>query len=216
MPEPVYLKLKDARNRPLRHKYLRHDRAAEGLFFQLPGDNYSADGPLLYFPGRMLFSEGWDTFSLSYGYQSAGKPFAPEYIPGIVEECAGALEVVLRQRSYPKVALAGKSLGTAVVAVLLTMDLDLDHARAIYLTPPLGTPVFDPVFLETQAPAYIALGSADRFYDEAGFDALSARKEFEYTLIANADHSLYVQGDLKATLRAHERVTQSVVDFTQR
>jgi len=216
MSEPVYLDLKDSVGRPLRHKYLCQPDASRGLFFQLPGDNYGVDGPLLYFPSRVLFSEGWDTCSMSYGYQSAGKPFTPEYIPGIVEECAGSLEVVLRQRSYPKLALCGKSLGAAVIAILLTMELDLDHAQAIYLTPPLGTPVFDPVFLETQAPAYLALGTADRFYDETRFNELLAKREFEYTLIAEGDHALNVEGDMDATLRGHASITRAVVEFAQR
>jgi pimeloyl-ACP methyl ester carboxylesterase len=215
MPEPVHLDLKDSENRPLRHKYLCHTDASEGLFFQLPGDNYGADGPLLYLPARLLFSDGWDTFSLSYGYQSAGKSFAPEHIPAIVGESAGALETVLQGTSYSKVVLAGKSLGAAVIAVLLTMGLELHGARAIYLTPPLGTPVFDPVFINAQAPAYIAMGTADRFYDETGFNELLAKRDFEYTLIEDADHSLYVEGDLQATLSAHERITRAAIAFAQ-
>jgi acetyl esterase/lipase len=215
MPEPVRIDVKDTRGNPLRHKYLRQTGEARGIFYQLPGDNYGVDGPLLYFPSRMLFSAGWDTFSLNYGYQSAGESFSPTHIPEIVEECGAALETVLKQREYTKVVLAGKSLGAAIVAVLLTLGLDLEHARAVYLTPPLDTPVFDPVFVETENESYLALGTADRFYDEKKFNELLSEKRFEYTLIPDADHSVYIEGKLEATLQAHEDITRAVVDFAQ-
>lgn len=215
MPEPVILDLKDSKGRTLRHKYLRQEGEGRGLLFQLPGDNYDTDGPLLYFPSRMLFSNGWDTFSLSYGYQSAGKLFTPAYIPAIVEECAASLEIVLAQHAYDRVTLVGKSLGAAIIAVMLTMDLGLDWVRAVYLTPPLGTPVFDPVFIETQNASYLALGGADRFYDEKVFNELKQKKVFEYTIIPGADHSLYIEGDLTATLDAHARVTEAVIAFAE-
>ena len=215
MPEPMKLELQDLTGAPLRHKYLRQEEHAQGLFFQLPGDNYGVDGPLLYFPSRVLYSEGWDTFSLSYGYQSRAEPFSPMHIPAMVEECSTALEIVLEARNYSNVALVGKSLGAAVTAVLLTMGMNLDHARAIYLTPPLGTPVFDPVFLETKNASYIAMGSADRFYDEEALEELRAEKDFALTLIPEADHSLYIENDVKATMIAHERITIDVVEFVK-
>ncbi|MGD2162463.1 MAG: hypothetical protein PVI81_08070 [Anaerolineales bacterium] len=213
MPDPTVLDLKDSRGNPLRHKYMRQAGDAHGMYYQLPGDNYGVDGPLLYFPSRMLFSEGWDTFSLSYGYQSAGESFAPEYIPAIVEECRGALENILAQRDYPRLVLAGKSLGAAVIALLLSMELELEHARAVYLTPPLGTPVFDPVFVQTKNESYLALGTADRFYNEHKLSQLQSEKPFEYTIVPDADHSIYIEGELGATIQAHEKIARAVVDF---
>lgn len=215
MPEPRNLGLIDSRGKALRHKYLSQEASPRGLLFQLPGDHYGVDGPLLYFPGRMLYSVGWDTFSLSYGYQSAGESFSPSHIPAIVDECSAAIGALLQQRSYPKLVLTGKSLGAAVVAVLLTMEMELDYARAIYLTPPLGTPVFDQVFIETKNASYIALGLADRFYNEQTLNQLQAKKEFRCTLVPGADHSLYIEGDLSATLQAHERVARAAFEFAQ-
>lgn len=215
MPEPILLNLKDSMGKALRHKYLCQDEPPAGLFFQLPGDNYAVDGPLLYFPSRMLFTAGWDTMALTYGYQSAGELFSPAHIPGIVDECAIALERVLDQRSYPRIVIAGKSLGAAVAVVLSTTNDSLRIVRTVCLTPPLGTPVFDPVFLDMQQQAYLALGTADRFYEEAVFNELQSRRAFAHTLVPHADHSMYVEGDLSATLEAHERVTQDVIAFAQ-
>jgi acetyl esterase/lipase len=215
MAEPVRLDLSASDGSRLVHKYLCQEDAPEGLFFQLPGDNYGADGPLLYFPSYMLYSTGWDTFSLRYGYQSAGEPFNPTHIAMIVEECTAALEAVLSQRNYGRIALAGKSLGAAIVALILSIDPALSQARAVYLTPPLGTPVFDPVFIETSNPAYVALGSADRFYRKEAFEKLHDKREFSSTLIPGADHSLHIEGDLEATLNAHGRVAREVVEFVQ-
>jgi acetyl esterase/lipase len=215
MPEPRNLGLKDSRGKPLRHKYLCQEKDPQGLFFLLPGDNYGVDGPLLYFPSRMLFSDGWDTIAVTYGYQSAGEIFSPAHIPNIVDECAAALQRVLEERGYPRIVLAGKSLGAAVIAVLCTMDKKLVNLRAVYLTPPLGTPVFDPVFLETRGEAYIAVGTADRFYEESAFNELHTRRSFSYTLIPQGDHSMNIPGDLSGTLDAHARVTKDLIKFAE-
>jgi dienelactone hydrolase len=215
MVEPLRLDLRASNGKPLVHKYLCQEAAPEGLFFQLPGDNYGADGPLLYFPSRALFSDGWDTFSLRYGYQSAGEPFNPTHIATTVEECSAALEAVLMQRDYEKITLAGKSLGAAIIAVIISMDPALERAHAAYLTPPLGTPVFDPVFVETSNPAYVAMGSADRFYQQEALDKLQEKREFTFTLVPGADHSLWIEGDLEATLEAHGRVTREVAAFAR-
>lgn len=215
MPEPKDLGLLDHQGNLLRHKYMCQPDSAAALCYLLPGDNYGVDGPLLYLAGRMLFSAGWDTLTVTYGYQSAAESFSPMHIPGVVEECEAALCAALDQRNYNSIVLVGKSLGAAVAALLCTTLDALKGARVVYLTPPLGTPVFDPVFLDTKQPAYLAIGSSDRFYDPEALMDLNSRKAFEYTVASDADHSIYIEGDLAGTLMAHERIILDVVRFAQ-
>ena len=109
----------------------------------------------------------------------------------------------------------GKSLGAAVVAYLCQTESSLVNARAAYLTPPIGTPMFDPIFSQTKQMAYLATGSDDRFYDPKVLETLRVPHLFKVTVIQGADHSMDVPGDLEASLEAVKLVVGEIVEFLQ-
>ncbi len=212
MPEPTILDLVAEDGRALRHKYYQQEAPPAGLLITFPGDNYGTDGPLLYYPSQLLRGLGWDTVGITYGYQSAGEPFSPLAIAAVLSECRRAVSRFLAERDYPRLVLAGKSLGASLIA-LLCQDMQLpDRTQAVYLTPPLG-PMFDPVFLEANQEALLALGTADRFFDAGALEHLQGAKEFHLVVIQEADHSMNIKGDLDASLGAVQRVTQEVIAF---
>jgi hypothetical protein len=215
MTKLIQLALDGAQGSVLRHKYYCQAGGARGLLFCLPGDHYGMDGPLLYHPAQILKQLGWDTFTLTYSYQSKSLPFSPQLISGLLEECQQALHSVLAYSKYRKIGMMGKSLGALITAFLCTNVTALADARAVYLTPPLGSRFFDPLFSETSQPAYVALGSADRFFDEDEFLELRGQKDFRFRLIKDADHSLTIPGDLDETIAAEKLVTEEVVDFLE-
>jgi predicted alpha/beta-hydrolase family hydrolase len=212
MPEPTYLDLVAEDGHPLRHKYFQQGGQPKGLVVSLPGDNYGVDGPLLYYPNQRLWRGGWDTAGITYGYQSAGKRFAPLAIAGVLDECQRAIEVLLHQRDYQQLVLMGKSLGASLVALLCQQLVLPAWTRAVYLTPPLGA-MFNPIFLETAQPACLALGTVDRFYDPEALRALRQARTFHLIQIEGADHSLNIEGDLQASLDGVKRVTEEVIAF---
>lgn len=212
MSEPTYLELLAEDGRPLRHKYFQQEGEAEGLVVLLPGDNYGVDGPLLYYPSEQLRNLGWDTAAITYGYQSAGKPFSPLAISEVLAECQRAIQSLLTEREYSRLVLIGKSLGAALVGLLcLQMPLPT-WTRAVYLTPPLGS-MFNPTFLDTEQPAYVALGTGDRYFDAEALRALEGVKEFKLIQVKDGDHSMNVGADLKASLHAVHVVVEGVVAF---
>jgi len=213
MANRVYLPLKTIEGRPLVHKFYRQNGDAKGLLVAFPGGNYGMDGPMLYYPSELLGVAGWDTLALTYGFQLSMEPFSMDAIPGLLEECRAAVGVVMEDREYPRLGLIGKSLGAAVVALLCQTELYLAEARAAYLTPPLGMPFFDPIFSQTNQPAYLALGTRDRFYDPQVLESLQEARFFELTVIEGADHSMNVAGDLDASLEAVKRVVGEAVAF---
>jgi hypothetical protein len=89
----------------------------------------------------------------------------------------------------------------------------LAAARAVYLTPALGTPFFDPFFVKTGQPAYFALGTQDRFYSAEVLERLRGQRPFELALIDGADHSLDVPGDLSASIEAVGRAVAGLLAF---
>jgi hypothetical protein len=207
------LPLVASNGKPLIHKFYRQEDDPVGLFITLPGNHYGVDGPLLYYPSKMLLDAGWDTLALTYGYQSTGEEFNHEVVPGVVRECQDAMRHVLSKRDYPNVALVGKSLGAFVIAQLCNIEETLEDARCMYVTPPLGTPFFDQMFQISSQPAHIALGTKDRFYNQQALEDLRTKRPFSLTLIDHADHSMNVAGDLDASIEAVRRVTQEGVDF---
>jgi acetyl esterase/lipase len=213
MGELKSLPLKTGQGDPMVHKFYTHGTESRGLFITFPGDHYGVDGPALYYPNELLDQSGWDTLLLTYGYQSRGEQFALENIPEIMGECASAVGWLLDDRSYSRVVLLGKSLGCGVAAYLCQSEPKLADALAIYLTPPLGTVGFDPLFSETHQPSFLVIGSADRFYDEGAFEKLQEQRDFEWLLLHGLTHSLDKPGDLRASLQAIEMTTGRIIDF---
>lgn len=215
MSELVKLDLETADGRPLIHKFYRQSETAEGLLVVYPGNHYGVDGPLLYYPCALLRDRGWDTLAVSYGFQTAGKEPFEDGLDGLLAECRSAASVAFGARDYPRLGLVGKSLGAAVVAQLCANVPEFRQARAGYLTPALGTPFFDPLFLETKQPAYVAVGTADRFYSLEALESLRDRKDFELALVEGADHSMNVSGDLGASTESVRQVVDGLMAFLQ-
>lgn len=213
MVKLVKLPFKASDGNPLIHKFYRQEDEPSGLLVTLPGNHYGVDGPLLYYPSELLCEAGWDTLALTYGYQTAGEEFHHDTVPSMVQECHAALALIISERDYPRIGLVGKSLGAFVIAQLCNMGDGLDKVRCVYLTPPIGTPFFDPFFLQTVQPAHLAIGTRDRFYQSQALEDLQAKRAFGLTLIEGADHSMDVAGDLDASIEAVRTVTQEGVDF---
>ncbi|MGD8603043.1 MAG: hypothetical protein PVF49_00585 [Anaerolineales bacterium] len=195
------------------HKFYTYGSQSKGLMITFPGDHYGVDGPALYYPNKLLDQAGWDTLMLTYGYQARAEGFSLDKIPEIMAECAGAVGALMGKRTYPTIALLGKSLGCGVVAYLCQSEPALASARSIYLTPPLGTAGFDPLFSETSQPSFLVIGSADRFYGEGAIEKLQEQRDFEWLVLHGLTHSLDKPGDLKASLQAIEMITHRIVKF---
>ena len=215
MHELVNLDLQTADGRQLIHKFYRQSEAAAGLLVVFPGNHYGVDGPLLYYPCEMLRDQGWDTLAVSYGFQTAGKGPFEEGLDVLLAECKSAALAALNVYRYPRLGLVEKSLGAAVVAYLCANEPGFSAARAGYLTPALGTPFFDPLFLDTRQSAYVAVGTADRFYSSEALEKLQRKKRFELTLIDGADHSMNVPGDLAASTESVRKVVEGLLTFVQ-
>ncbi len=213
MADLVRLPLLASDGNPLVHKFYRQEEKPSGLLVTLPGNHYGVDGPLLYYPSELLCEAGWDTLALTYGYQSAGMEFHHEAVPDITLECQTAIQLVLSERDYPRFGLVGKSLGAFIIAQLCGMGGSYKNARCVYLTPPIGTPFFDQIFLQIVQPSHIAVGTKDRFYNPQVLEDLQGARAFGLTLIEGADHSMDVAGDLVASIEAVRRVTQEGIDF---
>jgi pimeloyl-ACP methyl ester carboxylesterase len=197
----------------LPHRFFRQEQAPRGLLFVLPGHAYSGDAPLLYYPALVLRERGWDTLAISYSYQSRMANPSGDTLAEAFKESRQALAAARGARQYPAVALLGKSLGTAVAAYLASEERELVQAPVAYLTPLVGSPLFDNPFAETAGPAYLALGTADAYCDLKALERLRTSRPFTLTTIEGADHGMNVPGDADGSIRAVRRIALEAADF---
>jgi hypothetical protein len=206
---PLALKAHDGR--PLPHSFYEGDGA--GLLVVLPGLHYGPDGPVLYLLSKHLQGAGWDLLGLTYAFQAAMSFPWTDHVGETISECGAALGEALRHRDYPRVGIVGKSLGTIVLAQLCLQGVVPDTTCVAYLTPPMGNPAFDPAFVETRQPAYVAIGTRDSFYDAAAVKTLADQRPSYMRILPEADHGLDVSGDLAATLRVVGQVVEDTGAF---
>jgi predicted alpha/beta-hydrolase family hydrolase len=206
---PLPLKMHDGR--PLPHTFFEGDGA--GLMVVLPGLHYGPDGPVLYHLAKRMQTSGWDTLGLTYGFQaSMAFPWAA-HAAETLSECEAALRQVLPRRSYARLGVVGKSLGTILLVQLCAQGAVPESAYVAHLTPPIGNPIFHSAFIDTRQPAYIAIGTRDSFYDEAALGALAGKRPAFVRVLEGADHGLDVSGDLTATLSVVGQIVEDSAAF---
>ncbi|MEJ2608327.1 MAG: hypothetical protein P8Z41_16900 [Anaerolineales bacterium] len=213
MADVIRLPIQTSDGRPLMHKFYRQKGEADGLIVLLPGGNYGVDGPMLYYLSEMLQASGWDSFAVTYGYQTRMEELSLETIPGLVGECIAAVQYLLSERSYPRIGFAGKSIGASVAAHICQLEPGLEAARLVLFNPPFGHPFFDATFMETRQPAFLATGTSDRFFNDAAIGYLRASRLFELCVVEDADHSMDVVGNLEASVEAVKGVVAKAVAF---
>lgn len=211
--EVTRLLLTTAEGEPIAYRHYRVADDPAGLVILLPGVHYGADGPLLFYPAVALREAGWDIIHLAYRFQRDVSNFDPANLLVVLEDCRTAVAAALDQRSYPTLVYIGKSLGAGLAAFLCADASAKLPTRAVYFTPPVGTPIFDPIFARTPQPAQIILGTLDRFYDKDALDRLRQTRPFGLTLVEGADHSLIIPGDLDGSIRVLRRTSQETVAF---
>ncbi len=211
--EVTRLLLKTEDGEPAVYRHYRVVDEPAGLVILLPGVHYGPDGPLLFYPAAALREAGWDSLQLTYRFQRDISDFDPATLMAVVDDCRAAVTAALEQRPYPKLVYLGKSLGAGVESLLCAEGYASLPTRAVYFTPPIGTPIFDPFFARTPQPALIILGTQDRFYDEDALGRLRQTRPFALTLVDEADHAMIIPGDADGSIRVLRRTTQEALSF---
>ncbi|MGH2627439.1 MAG: hypothetical protein ACRDHY_12400 [Anaerolineales bacterium] len=185
-----------------------HQGPPAGLLVVFPGRHYGPEAPLLRGPIEALIGEGWDVLVASYREVSGSGGGDP-----ILARARQALDRAVPRRGYRRIGLLGKSMGTPYVAELCVDEASLGPARAVYLTPLIGSAEFEGAFVRSRQAAYLALGTADPFYSAEALADLKRRRAFQLTVIEGADHGMNVPGDPDATEAAVARVAGEAVSF---
>lgn len=182
------------------------------LALVLPGSGYGPAGPALLIPRLAAEQRGVQTVDVTY----------PEWRPGM--DAARAVEFativgeqvreIVAQVRPTRLTLLAKSLGCEVVARLdSSVVAEVSTVDVIWLTPVFALPAIRHGAIGKGWPSLIVSGDADRWFDETATAEVLEALEASALVIAGADHSLEVPGDVMATLDGLRRVADAVLAF---
>ncbi|AIQ27333.1 hypothetical protein P40081_03310 [Paenibacillus sp. FSL P4-0081] len=168
--------------REVRHKYVA--QGSKSLTVVFPGQNYSAERPLLEYAGKLAREYGCDLLLLEYGYQSARAPFKREEIDIVAEECKVALASL---PEYEQLLFISKSMGTVIAGKVASETGIGEKVSHLFLTP-----VAESIPYIKQSRGSIIYGGSDPLFTEQHSAELSGLKQVRVYRIDDANHSLEV------------------------
>ncbi len=205
-------------DRPTPHTFFRQAHETEHVALLLPGVGYTTHMPLLYYPTRILLQLGADVLRVEtmYARLSDYEALDPaERTRWVFADAVAACRAALAQRTYRRMTLIGKSLGTLAAGHLLTAEPALRAAEVIWLTPLLWNDALREQIRQVKPRSLFACGSADPHYSADHLAELRAATGGQAVVIENANHSLDIEGDVAQSLRALGQVMQAVQAFLE-
>jgi predicted alpha/beta-hydrolase family hydrolase len=196
---------------PVPNLFFRQGGTSGKLAVIFPGLRYSCDMPLLYYSTNLLLQHGVDVLQLHTdytqpGFQSASRPEQAEWM--FADALAG-VRTGRSQGNYTRLILAGKSIGTLVMASLAAKG-EAAEAGMIWLTPLLHQPQLVEAALRCKSPALFAVGTGDSTYDPAALARIRTATGAKALILENANHSLEIPGDAFRSLHMLNQVMQAV------
>jgi len=210
------LKIAGYRGEAVPNTFLRQDGDADHVAILLPGLRYTCDMPLLHYSARLLLHLGADVLRVEYAYDRRAEYQAladVEQDRWFSTDVTAACRLALAQRTYRRITLIGKSMGTLAMGRLLITEAALARAEAIWLTPLLTQDTLRKQMQQHRGRALFAIGTADPFYDADALAELRAATGGDAVVVEGADHSLEIKGDVIRSVQALEQVMRAVVAF---
>ena len=175
------------------NRFLRPEGAIDHLAVLLPGIGYTLDMPLFYYAEHLLLERGWDVLRVEYAYNTR-----PEFqtLPKserdrwLLADATAAWRAGLGQRTYERVVLIGKSLGTLAMGHLLTLADPPPAVGAVWLTPLLSLERLRQQIVYMGAPRCSSLAQPIRSLNRWCVEKLQVATVGEAVIVKNADHGL--------------------------
>ena len=188
------------------------------LAFVLAGSGYGPAGPALLVPSLAAKQSGAEVRLVSY----------PDWRPGLDEErarefvaiVAASMAEILDEVRPRRVTFLAKSLGCEVVARLDPSVVAaagrverVERVEVVWGTPVFALPAVRDGAIAKRWPSLVISGDADPWYDAAATAAVVDATGGSALILAGADHSLEVEGDVLATVDGFRQVAEAVLGF---
>lgn len=216
MATTTALPIQGFRDEPVPNRFLRPEGAIDHLAVLLPGFGYTLDMPLFYYAENLLLERGWDVLRVEYAYNTRPefqKLPKPERDRWLLADTTAAWRAGLDQRTYERVVLIGKSLGTLAMGHLLTTADPPPTVGAVWLTPLLTKERLRQQIQQYGGPSLFVIGTADPEFEPVVLEQVQVATIGEVVVVKNADHGMDIPGDPIASVRAVERVVEALGRF---
>ena len=154
------------------------------------GEQYTPDGPLLFFAAQAALMRGWDVRQVWWEAAERGSLAITDEMDWV----GGQLDAALSGYNG-RVLVVAKSLGTLAATRAATKAYD-----AAWLTPLLTERDAAAPLLSYPASQFVVIGSSDPYLSRDVLDGLPGTK-----LVVPGDHILRVPGDPAAMVAGHEQ-----------
>jgi hypothetical protein len=194
--------------------FLAQPQPATHLAVILPGYRYPVEMPPLYYAARILLEQGADVLRVEYAYYRTNFLQQPESEQDqwISNDVFAACEAGLSQRSYEKITLVGKSLGTIAMGHLLS-DPRFQQAACVWVTPLLTVEWLRSRIEQTRPRSLFIIGTVDRFYKPDLLNHLKTVTQGQTCILEGADHGLEIPGDIPRSLAALNQIVEATQEF---
>jgi predicted alpha/beta hydrolase family esterase len=201
------------RSKAVPNTFFEQETRANQLAIVYPGYAYSCDGPLLWYTTRILLSLGADVLWVEYPYDTLPEWGSSEdRSEWLFEDSAAAFESAAKRRSYERITLIGKSLGTIAMGKILASGSATGDVRGVWMTPVLTDPDLRQAMEEAPNPSLVIIGSADHYYDASFLERLNKKAKTTVLALQGADHLL--ESD-EGTIRSID-ILKTVMESVQR
>ena len=216
MPTFTTLDITGYQDRPLPNTFVRQEGESAHLAILYPGYHYRATMPALYYPERLLAACGADVLRVETAYdQVPGYRSLPEARrrAWFEADTEAARDAGLAQRDYTRVTLVGKSIGTLALGHLLAAGGLPENVDTVWLTPLLRMGALRAAIIEARPRSLFVIGTADGEYRADTLAEVEQATGGRSVVLASADHSLEIAGDVPASLAAMQRVVEELAAF---
>jgi len=199
---------------PVPNRFYKHEHPT-GLALILPGLRYTCEMPLLYYLTQILLNRGMDVMQLHSDYTTeAMKALSPtERLQVMVTDAQAAFEAAYPGKGYAKLILAGKSIGTLPLAMLISSG-EVAEAACIWLTPLLHYPFVVDSALQHAGSALFIASRADETFEPESMEQIKCQPKAQALIFDAADHSLLIPGDTLQSIEILKQVVHAYTAFT--
>lgn len=196
--------------------FLRQDGDSQQLSVIFPGWGYTVDMPVLYYLTRIMLEYGSDVLLVKYAYN---KNALFSTLTEEERECwlqadvTAAVAAGLEQRTYVRVTLIGKSLGTLAMGHLVSSQINLPNPECLWLTPLLTNERLYHQILHCRCKSLFVIGTADPFYRQERLDAVVRATDGQSLLIPQANHGLELAESINGSVDILKTLITAVTCF---
>jgi hypothetical protein len=201
-------------NQPVPNTFIIQPKLTRHLGIILPGYRYSPEMAPLYYAGRILLEQGADLLRVEYAYYRTDflEQTETEQDRWIAGDVFAACDAGLAHRTYEKITVVGKSIGTIAMGHLLS-DPRFQHATCIWLTPLLTVESLRARIEEIHPRSLFVIGTADKFYIPEVLHHLETVTNGQVAVIEGANHALEIPDSIKNSITVLEQIVQTLQQF---